>query len=235
MHRLSFVLASLAISACGIVLGTGDELDAPPRPDPSGTDANGIDVASATGESDGAPSADAGDASADAIADGDAARAVKHVFVTRAVFTGAFGSRAAADAACTSAASAAGRGNGTWKAFLADVDGADPADRIADREWVLYDGTRVFAKGPKTDVSPSTVIALDEAGLGFGTTPNKHVWTGLATATPANDRTCAGWTSNAGSAFGGYGDMFVAGGIQWKQQGPTAGCDVTHRLYCFED
>lgn len=232
MRWLAFVLVALAIPACGTVLGAGDELDAPARTDANGVDANAAD---ATGESDGASPSDASsssDASIDAV---DSASIVKHVFVTRGTFSGAFGGRAAADAACKSAATAAGRGNGTWKAFLADADGVDPAERIADRTWVLYDGTTVFTKGPKTNVNPSSVLAIDEAGLDFGATPNKYVWTGLATATPASDRTCSGWTSNAGSVFGGFGDMFIAGAVQWKQQGPTAGCDQAYRLYCFED
>lgn len=238
MRALPIILASLAVSACGALLGTGDDLEAPVRADPDAAADEG-DATTATGETDGATGADAS-AGDGAISNGDAdaeaaAPIVKHVFVTRGTFSGAFGSRAAADAQCKGAAVAAGRGNGTWKAFLADLDGADPADRIADREWFLYDGTRVFTKGPKTNVNPSSVIAIDETGKDFGNTPDKQVWTGLATATPVNERTCTGWTSNADTVFGGFGDMFIAGAIQWKQQGPTAGCDQMYRLYCFED
>lgn len=225
MRILSLALLATALSACGALLGFGeDDIERPVRSEDAGA-ANdaGISDAPITGEG----AADAADT------DVDAGPVVKHVFVTRATFVGGFGGRADANKACTDAAAKAGRG-GTWTAYLADLDGVHPSTRIADREWFLYDGRRVFASAPKADAGPSAGIAIDEKGLDFGGTPDKLVWTGLANLTAPNERTCVGWASSDAGAFGGFGDMFATDST-WQQSFATASCNERYRLYCFEE
>jgi hypothetical protein len=249
--RLAVVALVVAIPlfACGAVLGSSDDVEPPPRrddPEKGGPILSGADAADeASLTTDGATDQDAkGDATSDgalvgkdAAVDADAGRTTKYVFVTSERYAGGFATRADADALCTFLAK---QGNSalfsasTFKAYLAAGNGAAAAVRIVDRAYVRMDGKTVFDPGPQTNATPSDLVVLDEKGNNLSLDGNKFVWTGHANNVAAADRTCMDWASNAGTKFGGFGDMHTT--ATWgTSTGATAGCDSLYRLYCFED
>jgi hypothetical protein len=229
MRAFAFVAfaSASALAACGTLLGgDDDEVEPPIR--------TGADAADGTASAEGASGAD-GASSVDSGGDGAVAPVRKRVFVTRSRYTGGFGSIAAADELCKASALDAGRG-GTWKAYLAGLDGTHASARIADHAYYLLDGndTKAFDGRPTANGAPAGPIAFDEKGMDFGGDPNKQVWTGLSVDAPSA-RTCNGWTSDDAGAYGGFGDMFVSFDKTWQQAGGTVSCDELYRLYCFED
>lgn len=245
-----FVVVFLLVAAplaCGGVLGASDDPEPPVRtvdagdPGADGTSGDASDVVSDVADDAGKDSPDdgaTGDGSAtkDAGGDADAGRA-KIVFVTSQRYTGNFGTRADADDECTFRARQANMalfGSSTFTAYLAAGNGGAAAARITDRVYARMDGKVVFNPGPQTNKTPSDLVVIDETGTALATSVNKYVWTGHADNVAANERTCADWTSGAGTAFGGFGDMHTT--ASWgTSTGATAGCDSSFRLYCFED
>lgn len=237
------LLVAAPLCACGALLGSGTDDIEPPVRD---IDAGGGSRGEAGDEESGSDASDDADASstdggdADAIADAKAdvgASRAKIVFVTSQRFTGGFGTRADADAACAFLAKQANTtmfGKSTFKAYLAAGNGVAASARITNQVYARMDGKKVFDPGPQTNVNPSDLIVFDETGANLANATNKFVWTGNATGTLAADRTCVDWSSSAGSAFGGFGDMLTT--TNWAEMtGQTAGCDSEYRLYCFED
>jgi hypothetical protein len=230
------VLVAASLVACGAVLGTTDDVEPPIRNGDdasSDVDSSRVDASDDVGEAtDGA----AVDAPANTDSGVDSGRP-KYVFVTSQRYSGGFGTRGDADAACTFLAKQANMplfGASTFKAYLAAGNNVPASARITDRVYVRMDNKAVFAPGPQTNPTPSDLVVLDETGANLSLDTNKFVWTGHAKNVAASDRTCADWASGAGTAFGGFGDMHTL--ANWgESNGATAGCDSSFRLYCFED
>ena len=230
---VAFFLAAIAV-ACGANIYDEEVVLRPIRNSDSGADVDGDSSGVDASESNDA----ARDATVDVLADVvEGGRTEKYVFVTSQRYAGSFGSRANADAICTSLAKQASPskfGASTFKAYLAAENGATAAARITDRVYVRIDGKPVFSPGPQTNTTPSDVVVFDEQGNNLALETNKFVWTGHANNVAAAERTCNDWTSDAGNEFGGFGDMHTT--MNWgTSTGATAGCDSLYRLYCFED
>lgn len=231
------------VLGCGALLGSSSDDVEPPirnndadagRREDSGEDSSREASDDASSVSD----ATTGDAVADADAAADAAAPRdKVVFVTSERYAGGFGTKGDADLVCTALARAANSalfGSSTFKAYLAGANNVSAATRITDRVYARMDGKVVFAPGPQTNKTPSDFVAIDEKGIAHSNDSNKFVWTGEATGVAAVDRTCADWTSSAGTAFGGFGDLTTT--TTWgTSTGATAGCNELYRLYCFEE
>ncbi len=168
-----------------------------------------------------------------------------------------------ADAHCQSLASAAGRGDATWRAYLSTQgEGAvDARDRIGAGPWHAYDTRRRIAadlgwlhgdtlEQARLGNAIGKMIALTEEGNpvnGIGDSPNQHdILTGSrpdGTAfTDGEDRTCGNWTSNGeGSAQVGHSDTQGGGNSSWNSSHPSRGCGQENLVatggaglfYCF--
>lgn len=235
MRILPFVLLASALTACGALLGSGeDDVPAPARDQDSGPD---VDASNETATGDAAVDAVI-DSATDATSDAAGAGPVdKFVFVSSATYSGNFGTLADADDLCTFLAKQADAGafaSSKFRAYLASGAGAPAAARVVDQKYMRMDRTVVFNPGPQTNKTPSDLLAMDEKGANLGASGMKFVWTGMAGDAGASTRTCAGWTSSDGTTFGGFGDMHTT--AQWADQnGATAGCDSAFRIYCFEE
>jgi hypothetical protein len=95
-------------------------------------------------------------------------------------------------------------------------------------------------------LADGTLVASDWVGLTnggltngidkdeLGAAHNDHTWTGTSStnATTTSGLTCNDWTAATNMAGGTYGNVGGNGG-GWS--GSSAdGCNVSHRLYCFE-
>jgi hypothetical protein len=172
------------------------------------------------------------------------------------------GGLAGADALCQKLATAAGRGDVTWRAYLSTQgpNAVSARDRIGNGPWYNARGGRIAqgladlhgdtAELARLGNNMTKASVLTEAGAtvnGFGDTPNEHdVLTGSQTDgrayTDGNDHTCSNWTSNGeGTAQLGHTDRIGGGNISWNSVHASRGCSQPNlvqtggigRIYCF--
>ncbi len=152
-----------------------------------------------------------------------------------------------ADGHCQRLATAAGRGDSTWQAYLstAGAGGVNARDRIGNGPWYAHGGRRQVA----ADVGSLHGDTLDQARLGnalgktismtengdqvngLGDSPNQHdILTGSQpdgrAFTDGIDHTCGNWTSNgaSGSAQVGHSDKQGGGNGSWNSSHASRGC-----------
>jgi len=175
---------------------------------------------------------------------------------------GNLGGLAGADAHCQALATAVGRGDATWRAYLSTQgpDAVNARDRIGSGPWHNARGQLVgqdvaSIHGDDHEQARRGVIfgkwfSPNERGEvipGSGDSPNQHdILTGSMAdgrAFPAGeDRTCNNWTSNStGQAMVGHHDKQGGGGGSWNSQHPSRSCSQEDLLatggaglfYCF--
>ena len=160
------------------------------------------------------------------------------------------GGLAGADRICQTHATAAGRGDKTWHAYLSQsAANGQPAvnarDRIGSGPWYNAKGARVAqsvadlhgdtleqARRGNNLQKPTSLNEKGEPINGVGDTPNRHdMLTGSqldGTAfTDGQDHTCSNWTSNtagSGSAQLGHSDRTGGGNMSWNSTHPSRGC-----------
>lgn len=173
------------------------------------------------------------------------------------------GSLAGADAHCQMLATAAGRGNATWRAYLSTQgpNAVNARDRIGNGPWYAPGGRRRVAENV-AELHGDTLaqarlgnalgkqISLTEQGEvvnGVGDSPNQHdILTGSQpdgrAFTDGMDHTCSNWTSNGeGSAQVGHSDKQGGGNGSWNSSHPSRGCSQENLVgtggaglfYCF--
>ena len=173
------------------------------------------------------------------------------------------GSLAGADAHCQMLATAAGRGNATWRAYLSTQgpNAVNARDRIGNGPWYAPGGRRRVAENV-AELHGDTLaqarlgnalgkqISLTEQGEvvnGVGDSPNQHdILTGSQpdgrAFTDGVDHTCSNWTSNGeGSAQVGHSDKQGGGNGSWNSSHPSRGCSQENLVgtggaglfYCF--
>lgn len=165
-----------------------------------------------------------------------ACQAAKWAFTTSGTHNGNFGGLAGADAFCQLHATNAGL-PGTYKAWLADNTGA-PADRFT-QVTVPY----IMPAGPLAVI----VLATSYADLTDGTIGANFERTEAGVAVPSNipytnvtaagvryngGYDCGDWTYAGADALGASGHSQSLN-ANWTT-GNITGCDVVHRLFCFE-
>ena len=152
-----------------------------------------------------------------------------------------------ADAHCQMLATAAGRGDSTWRAYLSTQgpNAIDARDRIGSGPWYAFGGMRRVAQNV-AELHGDTLeqarlgnalgkrIALTEQGTvvnGIGDSPNQHdMLTGSRpdgrAFTDDMDHTCSNWTSTSstGSAQVGHSDKQGGGNGSWNSSHPSRGC-----------
>ena len=168
-----------------------------------------------------------------------------------------------ADAHCQMLATGAGRGSGTWRAYLSTQgpNGVNGRDRIGSGPWYASGGRRRVAQdlgelhGDTIDQARlgnalGKVISMTENGAqvnGVGDSPNQHdILTGSQpdgrAYTDGMDHTCSNWTSNGdGTAQLGHSDKQGGNNGSWNSSHPSRGCsqDALVRtggaglFYCF--
>ena len=173
------------------------------------------------------------------------------------------GGLAGADAHCQSLATAAGRGDSTWHAYLSTQgpNAVNARDRIGSGPWYAHGGRRRIAQdvgelhGDTLDQARrgnamGKVISLTEKGMsvpGVGDSPNTHdILTGSQpdgrAFTDGEDHTCSNWTGNGdGSAQVGHSDKQGGGNGSWNSSHPSRGCSQPNLVatggaglfYCF--
>src|SRR5262249_43468812 len=156
---------------------------------------------------------------------------------------------AGADRICQTLATAAGRGDKTWHAYLsASAGGGQPAvnarDRIGAGPWYNAKGARIAQnvgdlhgdtlEQARRGNNINKTTALTEKGHpinGAGDTPHRHdMLPGSqrdgAASTDGQDHTCSTWTSNsAGTAQLGHHDRTGGGNTSWNSTHPSRGCN----------
>jgi len=141
-----------------------------------------------------------------------------------------------ADAICLQRATAIGRGDRLWRAYLsAPASAVTPAvharDRIGRGPWINAQGVEIAASveelhGEGANLTADTV--LTEAGAHVA--PGRHdILTGSnadGTLVTGGDATCRGWTSHGdGRAMVGHHNRSGGGrGDSWNSAHPTRGC-----------
>ena len=151
-------------------------------------------------------------------------------------FGGNLGGIAGADAICSLRATAVGRGDRSWRAYLsAPASGGAPAvharDRIGRGPWVNARGMQIAASvedlhGGAANLTRDT--ALTETGAEVG--PTRHdILTGSnadGTLSGNGDATCRGWTSHGdGRAMVGHHNRSGGGrGDSWNAAHLSRGC-----------
>ena len=151
-------------------------------------------------------------------------------------FGGNLGGVAGADAICRLRATAVGRGDRTWRAYLsAPASGDAPAvharDRIGRGPWVNARGVHIATNvedlhGGEVNLTKDT--ALTEKGAEVG--PTRHdILTGSnadGTLSGNGDATCRSWTSHAeGRAMVGHHNRSGGGrGDSWNAAHLSRGC-----------
>lgn len=173
------------------------------------------------------------------------------------------GGLAGADAHCQALASAAGRGDSTWRAYLSTQgpNAVNARDRIGSGPWYAHGGTRLVAKDvaelhgdtheqARLGNALGKFISKTEKGEivnGVGDSPNRHdILTGSRpdgrAYTDAADHTCSNWTSNGeGSAQVGHSDKQGGGNGSWNSSHGSRGCSQENLVstggdglfYCF--
>jgi hypothetical protein len=167
---------------------------------------------------------------------------------------------AGADAHCQQLASAVGRGNVTWRAYLSQAAGGGlpqvhARDRIGTGPW--YNATGAVIAWNIDDLhedrnnirKPTALNENGEMVNGVGDQPNQHdILTGSDSTgrlVPGNAAvtTCNNWTSNApeNRAMLGHHDRLGGGSASWNAVHSSAGCSQENLvqtggnglLYCF--
>ena len=168
-----------------------------------------------------------------------------------------------ADAHCQALASAAGRGDATWRAYLSTQgpNGVDARDRVGSGPWHAHGGRRQIAadvgglhgdtlEQARLGNAIGKMIALTEQGNpvnGLGDSPNQHdILTGSQADgrafTDGTDHTCSNWTSEGdGSAQVGHSDTQGGGNSSWNSSHASRGCSQENLVgtggaglfYCF--
>ena len=235
--------ACAMLAGCNLLSGAADLATGPDQEVLAGDSEGGLDgsqdpdaPANASGQ-DGSPDAtstkDGGtmptaDSSIDAM-DASPPRpdGGRFVFVTSTQTTGDLGGVAGADKSCTTIAATAGLG-GVWIAWVDTTASAASSRLTSAGPWYLVTGARVAAsKATLTGFTPlDRPIDRDEHGA---QRINSPVWTGDS----FGFMDCNNWSSAVSSMNGGTGSTQFAT-PEWRQFG-TAGCNTTHRLYCFEN
>ena len=168
-------------------------------------------------------------------------------------FGGNLGGLAGADALCLQRATAVGRGDRQWRAYLSAPPSADgPAvharDRIGRGPWVNAQGIQIAGSVEELhseSVNLTRDTALTEAGAYVA--PTRHdILTGSnpdGTLFTKGDATCRGWTSlGDGRAIVGHHNRSGGGqGDSWNSAHPSRGCSQAALraslgdglLYCF--
>ena len=168
-------------------------------------------------------------------------------------FGGDLAGLAGADAICLRRATAVGRGDRTWRAYLsAPATGEAPAvharDRIGRGPWINARGVQIAASVAElhsNDVNITSETALTEAGAQIASTRH-DILTGSnpeGTLVTTGDATCRGWTSHGdGRAMVGHHNRFGGGrGDSWNSAHMSRGCSQASLraslgdglLYCF--
>lgn len=163
---------------------------------------------------------------------------------------GNLGGLVGADATCQAAATAAGQGARTWRAYLSALNDAtygrvDARDRIGTGPWFNFDGDSIGTHGQIHHESGNGIPAkLQKSACGFqvdAENPNAtlfnhahDIFTGsdefgrLIGGTGPDDPplTCADWTSSSPSdiAYVGHEDTDFSAGF-WNSAHTTVGCD----------
>ena len=173
------------------------------------------------------------------------------------------GGLAGADAHCQTLATAAGRGDSTWRAYLSTQgpNAVNARDRIGSGPWYASGGRRRVAMdvaslhGDTLELAQlgnalGKVISMTEKGdrvNGVGDSPNQHdILTGSHTNgrayTDGMDHTCNSWTGNGtGSAQLGHSDKQGGNNGSWNSSHPSRGCGQADLVatggaglfYCF--
>jgi hypothetical protein len=149
------------------------------------------------------------------------------VFVTSAVFKGDFGGIAAADAACTAAAS--GKIAGHFKAYISDDTAPSAIARLGTaRGWARSDGK------PVLDTPDDIVLGqgwyaplLDENGNAV----YDGAWTGSFNGNGQGYH-CTNWTSQTAGIANGTGG-YVQGAVKIWSGSFNTGCGASEHLLCF--
>ena len=156
------------------------------------------------------------------------------------------GGLAGADAHCQRLATAAGRGDSTWRAYLSTQgpNAVNARDRIGSGPWYANGGRRQVAADVATlhgdtlalaqlGNALGKVISMTENGdqvNGVGDSPNQHdILTGSQpngrAYTDGEDHTCNNWTGNGdGSAQLGHSDKQGGGNGSWNSSHASRGC-----------
>ena len=167
-------------------------------------------------------------------------------------FGGNLAGLAGADDICRQRATAVGRGDRRWRAYLSapasdDAPAVNARDRIGRGPWVNARGVQIAASVEELHsdgVNLGVETALTEAGGQVG--PTRHdILTGSnrdGTLAPG-DSTCRGWTSlGDGRAMLGHHNRFGGGrGDSWNSAHLSRGCSQAALraslgdglLYCF--
>jgi hypothetical protein len=168
-------------------------------------------------------------------------------------FGGNLGGLAGADAICRLRATAVGRGERLWRAYLSapasgDAPAAHARDRIGRGPWVNAHGIQVAASVEELHserVNLTRETALTEAGAQVA--PTRHdILTGSnadGTLVTGRDATCQAWTSHdGGRAMVGHHNRSGGGqGDSWNSAHLSRGCSQAALraslgdglLYCF--
>ncbi len=172
------------------------------------------------------------------------------------------GGLAGADAHCQMLATAAGRGDSTWHAYLSTqgANAVNARDRIGSGPWYAHGGRRSVGdlgelhgdtiEQARLGASVGKRISLTEKGdvvNGIGDSPNQHdILTGSMpdgrAYTDGMDHTCNNWMGNGdGSAQVGHSDKQGGGNGSWNSSHPSRGCSQENLVgtggaglfYCF--
>jgi hypothetical protein len=165
---------------------------------------------------------------------GDAGPMIDVAFVTKEVYTGAFGGVAGANAKCRNAAMAAGR-SGTFVAFVSST-AQNAVDQLSgSRGWMRTDGVTVIDTAASVFASSTmfSEIDRDQNGTRITFTEDTGVWTGSMPngMRDTGGNSCTSWTATTGFAW--IGDL-MATGTRIAEAGSTGSCAGMHHLLCFE-
>jgi hypothetical protein len=155
----------------------------------------------------------------------------KRAFITSAAVAGNFGSLAAGDGLCQSAATGAGLSNPTsFKAWLSTSTIGAASRFVSNGPWVRLDGVRIASsKADLIDGRLATTINLTETGHYL---VGAQAWTATIYNGTAAGANCKDWFGGVG--YGGY--TGVANDAHKWTLGGSATCDTTSQhLYCLED
>lgn len=165
---------------------------------------------------------------------------------------GNLGGLAGADAYCDQLATAVGRGEGTWRAYLS-TSTVNARDRIGDGPWfnvrgVMIAGTVADLHSDGNNITAET--ALNEKGASpnyiGGAQPLQHdIMTGTNENGTANAATCNNWTdgsANSTTMLGHADRMGLNAGVNsWNAVHASQGCSMDSLMptggaglfYCF--
>lgn len=155
----------------------------------------------------------------------------KTVFATSTTYGADLGGIAGADAKCAARA-AAGSLAGTFKAWIGDSTGGPATSFTQAFPYRLVDGTTQVAIGFFDLIDGSIAHAIDQNEFGAPVGTSK-VWTNVSTDGTVGSWSCNDWSLADVSHWGNSGSTGSTSG--WTDSGPLPQtCDVSDRLYCFE-